>query len=95
MKYIKYMLMLTFSFVLFMQANGQDDISPERKAAIDSLALEKVRDLSKYISILGNKETPYSEAIRVIDRALELFMDGSEMGVSSLYRKKINFVFKK
>lgn len=34
------------------------DISPERKQAIDSLALEKVRDLSKYISIIGNKSTP-------------------------------------
>jgi hypothetical protein len=31
-------------------------ISPERKAAIDSLALEKVRDLSKYITIIGNKK---------------------------------------
>lgn len=76
---------------LFQQTLAQDDISPERKAAIDSLALEKVRDLSKYISILGNKETPYSEASRVIGRALELFMDGSEMGVSSLYRKKIAY----
>lgn len=32
------------------------DISPARKQAIDSLALEKVRDLSKYISIIGNKK---------------------------------------
>ena len=30
-------------------------LSPQRKQAIDSLALEKVRDLSKYISIIGNK----------------------------------------
>ena len=38
---------------------GQNaDISPARKQAIDSLALEKVRDLSKYISIIGNKKTP-------------------------------------
>lgn len=64
-------------------------ISPDRKAAIDSLALEKVRDLSKYITIIGNKKTPWSEASRVIDRAVELFADGSEVGVSSLNRKEI------
>jgi len=62
----------------------EDNISPQRKQAIDSLALEKVRDLSRYISIIGNKETPWSEANRVIDRATELFMPGSKMGVSRL-----------
>ena len=31
------------------------DISPERKQAIDSLALEKVRDLSKYITRLASE----------------------------------------
>jgi hypothetical protein len=67
------------------------DISPERKQAIDSLALEKVRDLSKYISIIGNKKTQYSEATRVMDRAEELFSPGSEMGVSSLNRKEVNY----
>ena len=36
---------------LFAQ-DKQDNISPQRKQAIDSLALEKVRDLSKYISII-------------------------------------------
>ncbi len=70
---------------------AQDELSPERKAAVDSLALEKVRDLSKYISIIGDKSTPWSEANRVIERALELFMEGSEMGVSSLYRKKVSY----
>lgn len=67
------------------------DISPERKQAIDSLALEKVRDLSKYISIIGNKKTPFSEATRVMDRAEELFAPDSEMGVSSLNRKEVNY----
>ncbi len=66
------------------QATAQDDLSPERKQAVDSLALEKVRDLSKYISIIGSKETPWSEANRVIDRAEELFMPESEIGVSSI-----------
>ena len=37
---------------------AQDELSFERKQAIDSLALEKVRDLSKYIKIVGSKETP-------------------------------------
>ncbi|WP_276373448.1 hypothetical protein [Chryseolinea sp. H1M3-3] len=69
----------------------KDDISPARKQAIDSLALEKVRDLSKYISIIGNKKTPFSEATRVMDRAEELFAPDSEMGVSSLNRKEINY----
>lgn len=68
-----------------------DDVSPERKQAIDSLALEKVRDLSKYVSIIGNKKTPFSEATRVMDRAEELFSPGSEMGVSSLNRKEVNY----
>jgi hypothetical protein len=67
------------------------EISPQRKQAIDSLALEKVRDLSKYISIIGNKETPFSEAQRVMDRAEELFAEESEIGVSSLTTKEINY----
>lgn len=65
------------------------DISKERKQAIDSLALEKVRDLSKYISIIGNKKTAYTEANRVMDRAEELFAPDSEMGVSSLSSKEV------
>ncbi|MFK7921934.1 MAG: hypothetical protein AB8H47_08255 [Bacteroidia bacterium] len=73
--------------VLFAQA----DISPERKQAIDSLAMEKVRDLSTYISIIGDKDTPFSEADRVIDRAVELFADDAEIGVSSLYREEIQY----
>ncbi|UII21131.1 hypothetical protein [Fulvivirga ligni] len=82
--------------VLFFFAIGNiyaqnDDISPERKQAIDSLALEKVRDLSKYISIIGNKETPFSEANRVMDRAEELFTADSEIGVSSLSSDDINY----
>ena len=68
-----------------------DYVSPERKLAIDSLALEKVRDLSKYISIVGNKDTPFSEANRVIDRASELFAQGAEIGVSSLNRPDIEY----
>lgn len=67
------------------------DISPERKQAIDSLALEKVRDLSKYIGIIGSKKTPFSEAQRVMDRAEELFSPDSEVGVSSLNRKEVNY----
>ncbi len=69
--------------------NAQEELSPQRKQAIDSLALEKVKDLSRYISIIGNKDTEWSEAKRVIDRASELFMEGSEIGVSSLYSKTI------
>lgn len=68
-----------------------DNLSPQRKQAIDSLALEKVRDLSKYISIIGDKKTPWSEAQRVIERAEELFMPGSEIGVSSLSRPDVNY----
>jgi len=82
-----------FTFLLLLMganaAFAQTDISPERKRAIDSLALEKVRDLGKYIAIVGNKETPFSEANRVIDRAVELFAEGSEIGVSSLSRPEI------
>jgi len=70
---------------------AQDNLSPQRKQAIDSLALEKVRDLSKYISIIGDKRTQWSEAQRVIERAVELFMEGSEIGVSSINRQEVNY----
>ena len=78
-------------FVVAISVLAQPEISPERKQAIDSLALEKVKDLGKYISIIGNKDTPFSEANRVIDRALELFAEGSQMGVSSINRKEIKY----
>jgi hypothetical protein len=71
--------------------SAQDMLSKERKTAIDSLALEKIRDLSKYISIIGSKETPFSEANRVIDRTLELFVEDAQIGVSSLYREEIKY----
>ena len=90
MKNIKIFLPLLF-LGFGLQVFAQEHISPERKQAIDSLALEKVRDLSKYISLIGDKETAFSEANRVIDRAVELFMDGSEVGVSSLYSEGINY----
>ena len=70
---------------------AQDELSFERKQAIDSLALEKVRDLSKYVKIVGSKETPFSEANRVIDRAEELFMSDAEIGVSSLSSNQITY----
>ena len=72
-------------------ALAQDELSFERKQAIDSLALEKVRDLSKYIKIVCSKDTPFSEANRVIDRAEELFMSDAEIGVSSLSSNKITY----
>ena len=80
-------LFLTTMTVAF----AQDNISPRRKQAIDSLALEKVKDLSKYISIIGNKETQFSEANRVMDRAEELFAAGAEMGVSSINTQEIAY----
>lgn len=88
-----YGLILAFTILATGTLLAQKDeaISQERKQAIDSLALEKVRDLSKYISIIGNKKTAYSEATRVMDRAEELFAPGSEMGVSALNRKEVNY----
>lgn len=86
--------LVAFLFSLFITGTivaQNADISPERKQAIDSLALEKVRDLSKYIGIIGNKKTPFSEATRVMDRAEELFSPDSEVGVSSLNRKEVNY----
>lgn len=78
-----FLIALVFISISFSTV-AQDNLSPQRKQAIDSLALEKVRDLSKYITLIGDKGTEYSEATRVIERAVELFMDGSEVGVSSL-----------
>ncbi len=83
---------MIFSLILIVSGvKAQDNISPQRKQAIDSLALEKVRDLSKYISIIGDKQTPWSDAQRVIERAVELFMENSEVGVSSLGRQDVNY----
>ena len=88
------LLSLIMMVCLFAVANrvvAQDSLSPQRKQAIDSLALEKVRDLSKYISIIGDKTTPWSDAQRVIERAAELFMENSEIGVSSLGKQDVNY----
>jgi hypothetical protein len=82
---------LVIALCVVGSAMAQDELSFERKQAIDSLALEKVRDLSKYIKIVGSKETPFSEANRVIDRAEELFMSDAEIGVSSLGSNKITY----
>lgn len=88
---IRLLLITVFALTLTSGVLAQDNLSKQRKAAIDSLALEKVRDLSKYISIIGSKETPFSEANRVIDRTLELFVDDAQMGVSSIYREEIKY----
>lgn len=90
MQFIKY-TMLSLTFMLAISAFAQNNIDPKRKQAIDSLALEKVKDLSKYISIIGNKDTQFSEAQRVMDRAEELFAEDSEMGVSSLSKEEVNY----
>ena len=87
---IKYIGLFLF-MVTINVAFAQPKLSKKRKQAIDSLALEKVRDLSKYVSIIGDKETPFSEANRVIERAEELFAEGSEMGVSSIYSEEIKY----
>ena len=92
MTILKYFGIVTLVFMSALGASAQgSEISPERKQAIDSLALEKVRDLSKYITIIGNKKTQYAEATRVMDRAEELFAPESEMGVSSVNRKEVNY----
>jgi hypothetical protein len=88
----KYLLTLITGILITSSLLAQTgEITPERKQAIDSLALEKVRDLSKYISIIGSKNTAYSEATRVMDRAEELFAPGSQMGVSTLNKKEISY----
>jgi hypothetical protein len=88
---IRLLFISILTLALVAGAFAQDNLSKQRKAAIDSLALEKVRDLSKYISIIGSKETPFSEANRVIERTLELFVEDAQMGVSSLYREEIKY----
>lgn len=91
---IRYIQILAIAFVAALinfSASAQNAVDPNREKAIDSLALEKVRDLGKYIKIIGNKNTPYNEATRVMDRAEELFASGSEMGVSSLAKEEIEY----
>ena len=90
MKKILAMLAIVL-FVGNVMAQQEQELSFERKQAIDSLALEKVRDLSKYIKIVGSKETAWSEANRVIDRAEELFMNNAEIGVSSVSSNNIKY----
>ena len=89
MKRFSLILIILTGMAFSYTTQAQPDISPERKRAIDSLAMEKIRDLGKYISIIGNKKTPFSEAKRVIDRTLELFVEEAQMGVSSLSRKEV------
>ncbi|MFT4739326.1 MAG: hypothetical protein ACI9L9_000098 [Marivirga sp.] len=90
--YIKYLVIVLLCTITMTMLQAQSSaVSPQRKQAIDSLALEKVRDLSKYISIIGSKETAFSEAQRVIDRAEELFAPESEMGISSVNSKEITY----
>lgn len=91
MKLNKLYAFLMLVGVGFAAQAQSDNINPKRKQAIDSLALEKVKDLSKYISLIGDKKTPYSEATRVMDRAEELFAPDSDMGVSSLTSDEINY----
>ena len=91
MKKIAYLLIAIMGLLWALPASAQDNLNPSRKQSIDSLALEKVHDLSKYITIIGSKNTPWSEANRVIDRAEELFMQGSEIGVSSLMHPEISY----
>ena len=85
------LVILVSLFAMSDRVAAQDNLSPKRKQAVDSLALEKVRDLSKYINIIGDKKTPWSDAQRVIERAVELFMENSEIGVSSLGRQDVNY----
>lgn len=87
-------ILYLFAFAALISADifaQQPEISRERKRAIDSLAMEKVKDLSRYITIIGDKETPFSEASRVIERAMELFADGAQMGVSSLNKQEVQY----
>jgi len=85
-------ILVTLLFGMFLFGNTQviaQELPYERKQAVDSLALEKVRDLSKYIKIIGSKDTPWSEANRVIERAEELFAPDAEIGVSSLVTNEV------
>ncbi len=85
-------IFLFLAAIFYQQTFAQTEtITPERKQAIDSLALEKIRDLSTYITLIGNKNTPFSEANRVVDRAVSLFAEESEIGVSSLNRPDIEY----
>jgi len=87
----RFSLVVAIMALFTVSIQAQSAIDPNREKAIDSLALEKVKDLGKYIAIIGNKDTPFSEANRVMDRAEELFAPGSEMGVSSLATEEINY----
>ena len=91
MKFLNIFLFCLVALILMPSLSAQETISAERKRAIDSLAMEKVRDLSRYITIIGNKSTQFSEANRVIERATELFADDAEIGVSSLSRTDIQY----
>lgn len=67
----------------------EEVLDPDQKIKVDSMAMEKIRDLSKYIAIIGSKTTPFSEANRVVNRALELFADGSVIGVSAIDKEEV------
>ena len=53
------------------------------------LLLKPSRAVRSYF--FGDKKTAWSEAQRVIERATELFMEGSEIGVSSITSNQVNY----
>lgn len=91
MKSLKNLALVLFLILPFVSNAQTEKLSPERMRAVDSLALEKIRDLGKYIAVIGNKSTSFSEAQRVIDRALELFAEDSQMGVSTLSKPEVEY----
>jgi hypothetical protein len=97
-KYIIHFISLTItlgsfctSSYLYGQGVAYASEKSEKIAQIDSLALEKIRDLSKYISIIGDKTTPFSEADLVVERALELFAEGAKIGVSNIVVNEVQY----
>jgi len=91
MKTIRTLVIILFAIVPSITIAQSEVLSPARMRAVDSLALEKIRDLGKYIAVIGNKSTSFSEGERVVQRAMELFADNSQMGVSSLSRPEVEY----
>ena len=85
--FISLLALNTFGTHSFAQSGSL--VRSANETMIDSLALEKIKDLGEYINIIGSKETSFSKANRVIIRAMELFAEGSEIAVSSVNKKQV------
>lgn len=84
-------IILSFMCVLPLFGECQTiELTEEEKRAFEDMAFEKTEALSNYISTICDKDKETAEKIRVIDQAVNLFMDEERIvQVSSKNRETV------